>query len=187
MAFDMIHLIQCMVLVSYGKDVQDLRHMCLSALRAVCRDDGLRSYYEDLLMQSRALPSSSTIYRHRATLHMGWCRMLSKEADCWLMEPEGVTRWGTLDSSGQGDRELVYTGYVTVLNKDLPALFLNAVDLIRLGSSGEDNPAELPLAHKLSGALRVTPGTPVGVGSGFQSLPHKLHAVSHSSRLTSTS
>ena len=64
-AYEMSHLLNCVMLSGYGKDVQDFKDMCVAALRAVVQDTAVRGYYEEVLSRRRAIPSPTTLYRHR--------------------------------------------------------------------------------------------------------------------------
>ena len=184
-AYDLVHLVHCVSCANYVRGAHDFKAMCLAALRVVVRDKEVFAFYAGLLSE-RTIPSASTLYRHRLTLHLGWCRFQSEQLARMLDEPLGVTRWGTIDSSLQGHLELVYTGYTTVRTNDLPDLLQSALLMIRECLAGNEGAVRDEI-RKLSESLSLLAGAPVGVGVGCQSLSHKLQAIAHSARLAAPS
>jgi len=188
-AYEMAHLINCVVLSGFGRDAHHLRDVCLTALKASVQDQIVRGFYEELVSQSRAIPSATTVYRHRLTLHLGFCHWIGALTKAWLEDPDGICRWGTVDSSQQGNHDLVYSGSSTMLNKNLISRFRDALLLIQLGLHGGDahRQALTEATARLATDLIIFPAVPTGVGSGCASFKHKLHAIAHSLRLTSPS
>ena len=190
-AYEMVHLVHCVSLAGYGRDPHKLKDMCRLALRATVPDREVRTFYEDLLAQPHVIPSSSSLYRHRLTLHLGYCRMLAARTADLLAQDEEIVRWGTIDSSTQGNHELVYSGASMMRAQDLIPRLRDALELIHLAQAAEPDGHALQRMPVLTAALerdlKLVAAVPTGVGSGCASMLHKLHAVCHSLRLTSQS
>lgn len=191
-AYHMKHLFQCLVLSSYGKDTHDMLEMCVAAVRATVRQAVVREFYLEMLRQPMQIPSSTTLYRHRLTLHMAWCRWTAEGIRQLLEDSGGVCRWGTLDSSQQGNFDLLYSGSTTMLAKDLTPRFRDAMEIIRTrprhqNRDDHDGVGLHARAQTLQESLVWKAGVPAGVGSGCGSLRHKLHALLHSLRLEAPS
>ena len=141
------------------------------------------------LCKPRRIPSRTSLYRHRLTVHIGLCRWLAASCLPILLDEEGFCRWGTLDASPQGAWDWVLSGATLVAGSQLRRCFEDANQLIALGRSDtaaeEDNISQQHvLARQLAESLCVVQGTPAAVGSGRAGLLHKVHALAHSTRLS---
>jgi hypothetical protein len=183
-----ILLIRAVVMGGLLRDAESLRSVCQIALRVATPDDGTSNLYSRLLDAPSAVPGRTSLYIHRLTLYMGYCRWQSALHEKMLAEEgrEGIVRWGTMDSSEQGSYDLVYSAFSTLRIKDLPDRFNDALTLIR-GAGGHVDAREMDGASDRLSQLSFVPGPPVAVGSGFASFDHKMHATAHSQRLTAPS
>ncbi len=184
-AYTMIHLVNCMMLACKGKDMHRVRDIMKAAVNAAVREDAVRRHYLAMLDEPRQVPSPTTMYRHRLTLHLGYCRLLAALTRECMGRPGGICRWGTVDSSEQGNFDLLYHGVTTMAVVDLVPRFRDALELLR---QGPGHPAQdcghlRAITARLAGALVIRAGVPAGVGSGRGSLRHKVHALAHSTRL----
>ena len=109
-----------------------------------------------------------------------------------LDDPAGIARLGTVDSSPDGEYDWVMCVFTTTRNADLPQFLEHAHRLVRLAELAEDEEiaddveAETADIMKyLAPRLEIVQASPAGVGSGKCSLPAKMGAVLHSTRLTS--
>ena len=73
--FDMLFLIECIVTSGFLKDSRQILPVMEHALACVVPDPSIRKYYSDRLREKHRLPGRSTVYRHRLTLHIGWCQV----------------------------------------------------------------------------------------------------------------
>ena len=95
LAYDMVFMVQCMVLSGLLIDVADLRSaVLLSVNLALGRDPIIIDFFENLLQKPKSLPGHSTIYRHRLTLHIAFCKVQQQKLSAML----GDRRY-----SGMGD------------------------------------------------------------------------------------
>ena len=163
------------------------------ALRAVVTNEDIVAYYQANLKHGNLIPSSSTIYRHRLTFHLGHCRWMGALTDEILAMEGGFTRWATLDSSQQGVNDCLYHGYSLMPSRHVPDRFRDAVALINLSHNiahglhdAGDEEIVKEASRRLSVALVIFQGVPSGVGSGCAGLEYKLGSLSHSWRLTSS-
>ena len=77
-----------------------------------------------MMSSKHALPSPSTLYRHRLTLHMAFCRLAQEQMRSMLSDGL-VVRWGTMDSSPQRAHNWLMVGFATMCVSDLgPSLQL---------------------------------------------------------------
>ena len=194
LAYKMSYLIQCLVVAGFLKDGGDLLPVLDNAISVVVREPKAAEYYHDLLHSKHKIPSSSTVYRHRLTLHAGWCMLQAVRIDEMLSSPFGVVRWATMDSSPQGSWDWLLSGTTTVKMIDLTKCFCDAQKLIHTSAAlanaqgGDDERAECRrLASVLQQHLVIVQGVPVGIGAGRASVPYKAHALSHTTRLTCNS
>ena len=119
-------------------------------------------------------------------MHLAYCALVSELTHELMGRPGGICRWGSADSSEQGNFDLLYHGVTTMAVGDLVPRFRDALELIeqaRLHSDAEPGFNASGAAGRLASALVIRAGVPVGVGSGHASLRHKAHALAHSTRL----
>ena len=69
------------------------------------------------LITSTILPSSSTLYRHRLTLAIAYCKWMA-DINKSIMAEETVA-WSTVDGSPQAGYNLLIVGTMRVMVKDL--------------------------------------------------------------------
>ena len=133
------------------------------------------------LSQRHALPSRTTVLRHRLTLTMASCKrrqdLLEEQID------QGpVVSWGSLDLSPQGGYELVMSGLSVMLQSDLVRAFRLSIELCSDNLSAHDSETRQKELRKL---IHFQRNPPTGVGSGRSGLPHKIHAWCHAQKLVS--
>ena len=114
---------------------------------------------------------------------MGYCRFLQDVHDTMLLSPGGCTRWVTVDGSPQGGIDWVLVGTATMKQEDLGRALALAEDL------ATDLPADQAqeTAEALGAMIKFVRGVPGGVGSGRSALKNKMKAVTHCTRLVSSS
>ena len=108
-AFDMAFLMKCLVSGGFLRKSGDFRQSLEHSLAVAAHDGKLKDFLKDQLQTLRT-PSSTTMYRHRLTLHQGYRRWLGQVHKAYLTSPGGMFRWGTLDSSPQGAWDWLLSG-----------------------------------------------------------------------------
>lgn len=131
LAYDMLFLLRCLLMAGYIKDSNHLAAALSAALPVVLPDPVMAKFFQSVLEEHHTIPSGSTLYRHRLTIHIGFCRWLADQTHTMLLQ--GVCRWATIDSSPQGVWDWVLTGASTLQTSDLVVCFRDANSLIRLG------------------------------------------------------
>jgi hypothetical protein len=186
-AYRMNHLINSLALAGYARDSHDLRDLCVQAINTVVREAQLRSYFQNMLTNTaHIIPSSTTLYRHRLTMHMGFSLYMGKQMQNMMESPGGMCCWQTVDSSPHMNFDWVLTGMATMRTCDLQESFQHA--MILLSSDPEEvRPEVRDAARHLALKLALVPGVPTAVASGKAGLAAKMHATIHSRRLTSMS
>ena len=189
-AFAMEHLLNCLLAGGFLKAATGLRSSLLFGLRAAVRDEQVREFYEDLLVSPHAVPSATTLIRHRLTIHLAWCVQQQGILGS-MLDRGGLTRFGTLDGSPQSGYDWEHCGYVTISDEDLllmrdySQLLLVA---IRFGEPGDQERPDVKEAFtELSKRLVLQLNPPGATGSGASGVWHKAHVVCHTTRLTAPS
>ena len=159
----------------------------LSALRhaiyIVVDEPRLRAHLLSVL-EEKHIPRISALYRHRLTLHLGYCSMIQETHEAMLKSSGGCVRWSTLDSSPQGGVDYLMWGCSTMKQSDLiPAMVLAE----QLASSMGDEEEERRVVKLLDPLITLVKAVPSAIGSGRASVNRNAHAFVHSSRLTSMS
>ncbi|CAE7765568.1 unnamed protein product [Symbiodinium sp. CCMP2592] len=193
-AFALKHMVHALIVSGYVHSSADMLPMLRAALRTIVRVPELVKALDSDLCQPHKVPSSSTLYRHRLTVHIGLCRWVQdREVFEVYMDKQGFCRWATLDSSPQGAWDWMLSGSTAVGLSKLRVCFEKANELIRLGNqtcsdqeATETNVCQQHLAatKELAQYLCMHQLTPTALGSGRSSLVHKVHAVAHSTRLS---
>ena len=75
-AYSMTQLVNSLLMAGYLKESARLKDALKIALRLSIPDHGLQTYLINELDQGHAIPSSTTLQRHRFTISMGLCRWL---------------------------------------------------------------------------------------------------------------
>ena len=185
--YQMYHLCQCVLMSSHLTGMAGL----MSALEQSLRVTLPRALCDQLLESLRAseMPSSSTLKRHRLTLHCAFMILLRQRRS--YIDDEYVT-YHTMDSSPQGGRGYLCSCMLKVRVTDLieamdkvewmQCLWRNYTPSLNIPSAD----AALMIAHLLwlHELLKFEPLTPVTIGSGRAGLVHKMHAWLHVLRLT---
>ena len=179
--FKMEQLVEIVVLSGFLRDVSNTKDVIVMALKAVIAEPAQRDYLLGLVRQQRALPSPTTIRRHRLSIHMGYCRHWSAKFSAMMDAPGGLTGWATMDLSPQAGINWCLSARSDAKVSDLE----RAYDLSQRLGQDQDQDAEIMVELKRIILLRI--GTPVGVGSGRQTTPDKMHAFTHESRMSTDS
>ncbi len=177
-AYDMellIHTVMGSGLLRGAKKMKQLSEHCLNI---VVDDPALRRHLLGVLTQPHAVPSRTTLYRHRLTFHLGWRHMLQALSEERHGREGGIVTWRTLDLSPQAGVEWSLHGCSTMRQCDLPHAL--TLPIILCG-----HPEDADVHSELNSLLRMEAGIPVGVGSGRKSLKHKGHGLLHTTTLTS--
>ena len=98
-----------------------MREVVEGSLHMSVRPAELLQYCLSLLAQPGSIPSSSTMYRHRLTLDLGYWRWLAHLNE--TLAEGGFLRYGTLDSSPQGGIDLLLFGSTLVPLTELRRAF----------------------------------------------------------------
>lgn len=181
-AFTLDFLISCLAFAGYLRSFGKMSETLTFAISAGVRDASLRKHILDQLRIARAIPSATTLRRHRLTLHCAYCMCEQERNDTFLVD--GCVRYCTVDSSPQGPYDYVMHGARTISSKDLVIAMHHAN---RLCDSTLGLGDRRTAASRLDTLLALSQGVPTAVGSGRQSLRRKVHAVVHSVRLSSSS
>ena len=131
-----------------------------------------------LLRDTRIVPSRSTLYSHRLTLHQGWCAILGEEYERIAWSPGGSVSWKSMDLSPLNGVEYCMHGISIMKQSDV----VTAYELFLVIYSDPEGSVEENRC--LEELLRLSQGIPVGLGSGRKALKYKYHSVAHANRLT---
>ena len=190
--FDIDSLINCLMLSGFLRSSASMRLAIKYAIKSISLEPSTQARCLDLLSEKHSVPSRTTIYRHRLTLHAGYCLLQQELLKDMMDDPAGITRLGTVDSSPDGEYDWVMCGFTTIRNADLAQCLEHAHRLVRLAElAGDEEIADdveaetADIMEYLAPRLAIVQAPPAGVGSGKCSLPAKMGAVLHSTRLTS--
>ena len=186
----MSNLVNTVIASGWLREVRGLKQVFLSALRTIITEPEILAHYTKLLddPKSKAVASRATLYRHRLTIHMGYCLQRQAQLSEMLESPGGITCWRTMDLSPQGGTEWVMAGVSYMKQEDLRRALLASFLLCRPRDPDDEPDEELEDANRLlRKLLHLEQGAPTGVGSGRKDLKHKIHAWTHSEKLTAPS
>jgi hypothetical protein len=186
--YALAHMVHCMIMSGLLARRDSLFDAVVGGLKMVVKEKAVQQYYLDMLNSTRTVPSQSTLYRHRLTMHMAYCRLAQTTLAEMLASPHGVVRWGTMDASPQGGHDWMMIGFATMRVCDLAdsLRLANRLYEVALRGGNDDEEAEAAEAIKvLASRLELVPGVPTTIGSGRASLAAKLHCLVHSCKLTS--
>ena len=184
----MAHMIECMLLVGLANKRDALADTVAGGLQVAIKEQQVLAYYMDLLRNTAVVPKQTTIYRHRLTMHLAFCRLSQLEAAEWIASG-GLARWGTLDSSPQARHNWLMVGFATMRLSDLTDALMHAHRLwgIRHSEEEEDVERAAESIRFLSARLELSPAVPTTCPHGRSSLAGKVHCLAHSTRLCSQS
>lgn len=182
-AFALDALIEAMLFSGCLQSTRLMRVALEHALHVTVRTPQLLTHFLDVINQPHAIPSSTTLYRHRLTLHLAYCAWVAEVQEDMLSD-DGCVRYTTLDASPQGGYDWLLFGSTTIRTRELPRAFRMANELCDPGLTEE---REREIVHFLAPLLQIRQAPPVALGSGRASLKHKTHAVLHGERLCSKS
>ena len=174
-------LIHCVVASGLLKQANHLRSVFDSSLEGVAADPKLRGYLKGVLHQKCQLLARATLYRHRLTLHMGFCRLAQDYTKELVESRGGVVSWRTMDLTPQAGVEWLLQGSSHMKQSDLA----RALELSFMLDFHDEN--EEAYAKELSSLLVLTQSVPARVGSGRKSVKYRAHALIHGQRLVSPS
>jgi hypothetical protein len=127
-AFDMVHLIRCLAFAGFLHNAADFKAALHISIDIVVRDPNMASYFKGLVNEKRTVPSSTTLYRHRLTVTIGFCVWM-QDVYAAMMRTDDIISWGTLDGSPNGGYDLELHGSVTMRLGDLPRAFRDSLAL----------------------------------------------------------
>ena len=183
-AHDIQVLINAVMFSGFLKHSGEAVNALLFALRACCPNRQFLEFFTKQLLEKKVLPSRSSIYQHRLTLHLGWVLVQREEFDALFASEGGAATYLTMDSSPQGNFDWLQHSCQTIRDDDL----LKVLDMsLRIQESDEidiDHASDLEF---LAGVLIWRVGVPTGIGSGRASALHKMHAFLHARRLFASS
>ena len=162
------------------KNVSELRAVLKHAIAATVQEPTLLDMLKKMLDEDHALPSATTLLRHRMSLHMCYCRALQHIHATMIGGTGGMVSWRSMDLSPQGGVEWVLHGASAVRHGDLDRALLLSLHI----ANHTDDEAEMAAMQELQALLQLRQAVPTGVGSGRKDLVHKIHGMIHSARLT---
>ena len=186
-AFSLETLVHSLIISGYLHNSADMRDLLRSALRVCIRVPELLEHFDSLHCKPRRVPGASTLYRHRLTVHIAFCRWVSNVNNPIVLDESGFCRWGTLDSSPQGSWDWLLAGATLARMAVVESCYEDANQLIVLGKQQDSKftaDEQTAVAHRLARHLSIVQGTPTAVGAGRSGLIHKVHALAHSVRLS---
>ena len=176
-------VIRSLMMTMHMRSQSGLRSVLRHAIHVVVNDHRLREYLTSGLEEQPSI-RRSTLYRHRLTLHLGYCKMFQEVHETMLRASGGAVRWGTVDSSPQGGVDYLMWGCATMRQSDLiPAMALAE----ELASRMDDEEEERRVVQLLAALVKLTKSVPTAIGSGRAAMKYKVHAYTHATRLTSNS
>ena len=125
-AYNMTYLVQCLVLSGFLLNAHDIKPAVVICIAIILGpESSLREHFEKLFSHARSVPSPTTIYRHRLTMHIAFCKVLQYRYQEMLSDPAGIVSWGTLDKSPNRGWDFVLCGFATMPASTLVQAFLN--------------------------------------------------------------
>ena len=122
--YDMTEMVHYMGLAGMLGKRSSMKSAVQACLDAFIQEPEIKQYYATLLEGPHTTPSMTTIYRHRLTIHMAYCRCAQERLQ-QMLDEGGVCRWGTMDSSPQSGHNWMMIGYACMRTIDLvPSLEL---------------------------------------------------------------
>ena len=97
--FDMVQLVECVQASALTRGAAGLREVLEAAVRIVVRDKALVSHFLKALAEPKAVPSITTLVRHRLTVHIGFVCWQRELHQALLDRPGGVVVLRMVDSS----------------------------------------------------------------------------------------
>ena len=186
--YDLEQVVQYVLIAAELRAATHLRSVLKLCLQASVQDPAIRSHFEALLSKRRAVPSPTSLYRHRFTVLFGFQRLKAQSLDELLdrSRGSGIIRWSTIDSSPHKGYDFVLQGHSTMLVEELPEAWRHA-QLLLCAQHEEEPDKEASSREFLQPRLQLLPGVPTAVGSGRASVPHKIRTAAHSQRLEANS
>ena len=182
-AYPMICLINSIFMISTmrSQSGHSLKQACLQACKVLFSNDWASIWAEHFGNKELCVPTSTTLSRHKLTLHAGLMLFL-RQINTAMAD---VTRYVTLDSSPQGGRDWLNTASLTMTKVDIAKTFRIMLELIPLAREASEGTIdrEAELVQELTTMIRIRRGVPVCLGSGRTSVHHKMHATAHALRL----
>ena len=171
-----------MVLSGYLLNSRDLTNVLRRAVDTILMGvPQLHSYVNSLFKEKHIVPSATTLYRHRLTIHLAFCRVHQDRNAEMQADPNGIVAWGTLDKSPNAGFDLLLCGHTTAKKSDVVELFVIANEL---SDDRLDDVTRTEHRLYLLQNLQMVPKTPAALGSGCSGLPYTVRAMSHATRLT---
>ena len=176
-------LMNCVLFSGLIKNAASTNHALQLAIKAALPPH-LHEAFLHSLSKEDAVPSKASLYRHRATLCLGYARMRAEE-NARMLRSGGMLRWSLIDSSPQGNVDWLLATSSTVAAElqdsalsDVQVLWESALN----HSSDMDtelSPEVEAATDRLSRLLQFQPSFPVGIGSGRAGSQYKLRAFIH--------
>lgn len=92
-AFRMSFMVVALVAAGFLKNTSSLNDALRVAVHACVKEPNLRDLLlSELDREARAIPSSSTVLRHKLSLHMGHCRWVSELTEAMVSDASGAVR-----------------------------------------------------------------------------------------------
>jgi hypothetical protein len=142
------------------------------------------SLYPQVDEHSRAIPSPTTVVRHRLTLVFAWYATMARH-NKRLLDTGGCVTFASVDASPQGGYDYIMRYSISIAKADLSEAFEASLELCR--NRDVEAVARREVAAKLSSLIRRHVGCVTAVGSGRSGLNHKLACFMHSLRVETLS
>lgn len=178
-------LIEVIILAGMLKSSSDLRDVLMVSLR-LALPEWLEELQQKMDSKTFALPSASTVSRHRLTLDIGYCRLVSSYLENLLTSTD-IAIWAMADSSFRGHREWLLQSYRLVTWENLERLTLLAEEIETILNGNGENKWKIPdLSHRMQGCLWEHVMVPLALGKGRLALEYKFTLVFHAFRVEAT-
>ena len=121
-AYSMESMINAVLMSGFLRDAKDAMLVLRCALQVCVPEPSVREYLLQLLSQTKTLMSAASMYRHRLTVHMGYC-LMQQDDMAELLGSGAMVTWRTLDLSPKAGYEWMMHGRTCILQRDPPIAF----------------------------------------------------------------
>ena len=80
----MTEMVHSMIMSGLLASRDGLQDVVVAGIETIIREEAVQAFYLDMLKHPCALPSQSTLYRHRLTIHMAYCKIARLPNSRWL-------------------------------------------------------------------------------------------------------
>jgi hypothetical protein len=83
------HMVHCMIMSGLLAKRDSLRDAVAAGLRSIVQEKAIQDHYMAMLKQPATLPSQTTLYRHRLTIHMAYLKLAQQRMSVMLSSGGG--------------------------------------------------------------------------------------------------